>query len=130
VSEHYAIVLADLHWQAKRIQTAIDAIRSLHPITIKTDASTGKLLEWAYLSPLREDEMTFVAPEYREPSLHITSIEDAPTPPPPKRVIPTDPEELKGLALNLSHQGYGLGEIKTMLELTAAQMQDFFATDV
>lgn len=70
-----------------------------------------------------------VRPRAGEP-LHIESIEDAPPPPPPKRVIPTDPEELKGLALNLSNSGYGLGEIKIMLDLNAVQMQDFFATDV
>jgi hypothetical protein len=102
VNEHYAAVITDLLAQRERIDIALNAIRALQP----------------------------AAGEGAVGSIRWLDVQEPAPPPPPKRVIPSDPAELKGLAQNLSHQGYGLGEIKTMLELTSAQMQEFFDTDV
>ena len=106
MNPRYAAVLEDLHAQRSRIDIAIQAIQALQGGLSATEQGMGTI-RWLDLN-------------------------EPPSPPPaaPKRYIPADPEELKALASNLSNQGYGLGEIKTMLELTPAQMQDFFATDV
>jgi hypothetical protein len=103
VNEHYTAVLQDLHAQRNRIDIAIQAIQALQGGLSATEQG----VRWTDLT-----EAPHAAPVV------------------PKRYIPADPEELKALASNLSNQGYGLGEVKTMLELTSAQMQDFFATDV
>ena len=53
-----------------------------------------------------------------------TALEEAP--PKPKRIIPTDPDELKAAALRLLDAGYGMNEVKTELELTEEQARAFF----
>lgn len=61
--------------------------------------------------------------------MHLSIEDDTPPPPPPlrpKRVIPTDPEELKALALSLMNSGFGMNEVKEQLELTEGQAQQFF----
>lgn len=52
----------------------------------------------------------------------------APPPPPlrPKRIIPTDPDELRSEAIRLMDQGFGMNEVKEQLELTETQAQQFF----
>lgn len=58
-------------------------------------------------------------------------IDEDTKPPPapplrPKRVIPTDPEELRLEALRLMDAGFGMNEVKEQLELTEPQAQQFF----
>jgi hypothetical protein len=107
-TDPYRIVLADLRAQRDRIEIAINAITALAPGVVAA-----------------ENEKAKGAPRW-------TDIEEdtPPAPAPPQRVIPRDPAELKAMALRLSNSGYGLGEVKTMLELTSAQMQDYFGTDI
>lgn len=72
----------------------------------------------------------FVGQEYRDGALQVD--DDGPPPPPPqkvKRVFASD-EDKKAEALSMMERGYGLGEIKAELELTGADMQDYFQADV
>lgn len=99
MTDPYAAVLADLQAQRQRIDIAIAAIQDLRPSGTKGD-------------------------------LHLTmEIEEGTPPPPPlrpKRIIPTDPEELRLEAVRLMDAGYGMNEVKEQLELSEAQAQQFF----
>jgi hypothetical protein len=56
-------------------------------------------------------------------------IDEGVAPPPPvkpKRYIPSDPEELRDLALRMMNDGRGLMEVKEELDLTQAQADEFF----
>lgn len=98
--DHYAAVLADLEAQRQRIDIAINAIKALRP-------GSGDPLRWTQI----EEDGEGPAP---------------PPPPKPKRVIPTDPEELRLEAVRLMDAGYGMNEVKEQLELTEVQAQQFF----
>lgn len=98
--DHYAAVIADLEAQRDRIEVAIAAIKALQP--------HAGAMRWTSLEEVGEG-----------------------TPPPappsrPKRVIPTDPEELRLEAVRLMDAGYGMNEVKEQLELTEPQAQAFF----
>ena len=101
MTDHYAVVLSDLEAQRERIDVAIAAIKALRPAT----AMSGH-------------------------SLHVSAIEEVSAPPAPplrpKRVIPTDPEELRAEAQHLMNAGFGMNEVKEELQLTESQAQAFF----
>lgn len=53
--------------------------------------------------------------------------EARPLPPPKaKRLIPSDPAELKAEAMRMFNSGYGMNEVQVELELTEAQANEFF----
>lgn len=108
MTDHYAAVLADLEAQRERIDIAIGAIKALRPNAPSAASEQGTI-------PFR---------------LHLSMDDEGPAPPPPplrpKRVIPTDPELLRLEAVRLMDAGYGMNEVKEMLELTEPQAQAFF----
>lgn len=53
-------------------------------------------------------------------------IEAHPPPPKAKRLIPSDPAELKAEAMRMFNSGYGMNEVQVELELTEAQANEFF----
>lgn len=99
MTDPYAAVLADLQAQRQRIDIAIAAIQDLRP-----NGANGDL----HLT-MEAEEGTSPAPPLR-----------------PKRIIPTDPEELRLEAVRMMDAGFGMNEVKEQLELTEPQAQQFF----
>lgn len=96
----YAAVIADLTAQRDRIDNAIFAIRSMERY-------------------LRVERSTLGA-------LNITGIEEVPVKVTPPRDIPTDPEILRATATHMLNSGSSMNEVKTALNLTQEQADQFF----
>lgn len=112
----------DSVWEVSaRGQAFIDHVRSL-PLP-------RQLTQWVMPSDDPPFSLATLGSAVQFKPMHLSMEEGTPPPAPPlrrKRVIPTDPEELRLEAVRMMDAGYGMNEVKEQLELTDPQAQQFF----